>query len=183
MSYIYTGPGWAQASSVPSRLYKGFTAEGGIRSPLIVSWPGQFAAGIHRPLATVRDIPSTILELAGIEHPGTRYAKRDILPMSGRSLLPVLRGTADAVRAEDEVIGWEQFGHRAVRRGDWKLTWIGRGFGPDRWQLYNLADDPAEARDLADQFPDKLAEMIGYWEDYRRENGVILPTAIDADPH
>ncbi len=45
------------------------------------------------------------------------------------------------------------------------------------------AIDPAEAHDLADQFPDKLAEMIGHWEDYRRENGVILPTVIDAAPH
>jgi arylsulfatase len=65
-SYIETGPGWAQASSSPSRMFKSFTAEGGIRSPLIVKLPGAAAnAGeINHSFVHVRDIMPTILDLA-----------------------------------------------------------------------------------------------------------------------
>jgi arylsulfatase len=48
-------------------------------------------------------------------------------------------------------------------------------FGSGAWQLYDLANDLAESRDLAQQHPDKLAELIAYWESYAQQNGVILP--------
>ena len=46
---------------------------------------------------------------------------------------------------------------------------------PDKWQLYNLEDDPAEMQDLSVVHPDKLTEMIRLWDDYSENNNVILP--------
>ncbi|CAN0588470.1 unnamed protein product, partial [Ectocarpus sp. 12 AP-2014] len=62
-SYVYTGPGWAQASSAPFMLYKAHTAEGGIRAPLIISGPSVDHSGsVTQALTTVRAIMPTILE-------------------------------------------------------------------------------------------------------------------------
>ena len=70
-SLIDMGPGWAQASMTPSRMFKGFTAEGGIRSPLLVKLPGKMAnAGtINQSFLHIRDIMPTILDAADIEQP------------------------------------------------------------------------------------------------------------------
>ena len=85
-TYAEYGPAWAQVSMVPFRIYKGWVAEGGIRSPLIVSGPGVQGAGEINKEAVlhVMDIVPTVLELAGIEHPST-YKGREIAPMQGKS--------------------------------------------------------------------------------------------------
>ena len=65
---------------------------------------------------------------------------------------------------------------RAVRKGDFKLLWLVEPFGPDDWQLYDLAKDPGETTDLSEQMPELRAEMIAIWERYSQETGVILPS-------
>ncbi len=72
-------------------------------------------------------------------------------------------------------MGWELFGNRAIRQGDWKLRWQFRPFGTGEWELFNLADDPAERFDLATKSPDKLEDMQRLWQDYVAANNVILP--------
>ena len=62
-----------------------------------------------------------------------------------------------------------------MRRGDWKILYLREPFGVDDWQLYNLAFDPAEVEDLAPSVPEKLSELIRYWNDYAQDTGVILP--------
>jgi arylsulfatase A-like enzyme len=97
-------------------------------------------------------------------------------PLIGKSWLPLLAGQADAVRTEQDYLAWEIFGNRAVRQGDWKLRWQFRPYGKGDWELFNVAEDPAERRDVAAQNPDKVKAMIAIWDRYVAANGVILPS-------
>lgn len=175
-SYVFPGPGWAQASAAPFRLWKAHTGEGGIRAPMIVAGPGVAHRGaISNALTTVRDIMPTILEVTGTAHPGVSYKGRDVLPMTGRSQSGLWSGQTDVVHAPGQSFGWEIFGGRAVRQGDWKLLWVAGPNGEDRWSLFNLADDPGETEDLAPSMPEKLEEMRTLWDTYVAENNVVLP--------
>jgi arylsulfatase len=157
-------------------MYKAFVNEGGIRVPAFVSHPGIRDAGnVSHTSLTVMDVMPTILELAGVAHPGRSYAGRAIWPLQGRSMLPLLRGESDRVHAQPFVMGWELLGRRAIRSGDWKLVWTTAPYGPDAWQLYDLASDPAENNDLSTDFPEKRNELLALWEQYAAGNRVILP--------
>jgi arylsulfatase len=177
-SFVWYGPRWAQAGTAPSRLYKMFTTEGGIRVVSFVTYPG-FArqAGIGTAFATVMDVAPTVLELAGIAHPGTRYRGRTVAAMRGRSLLPYLDGRSDRAHAANEPTGWELFGRMAMRQGDWKVVRIPAPDGPGAWQLYNLAVDPGETDDLASRHPDRLATLLELWDAYVEETGTLVMTA------
>ncbi|BBX96392.1 arylsulfatase [Mycobacterium lacus] len=184
-SFVWYGPRWAQAATAPSRLHKAFTTEGGIRVVGFLTWPG-FARQqqIGTAFATVMDIAPTVLELAGARHPGADYRGREVVPMRGRSLVAYLSGAAEAVHDADAGTGWELFGRRAVRRGDWKALYLPTPYGPGTWQLYDLSRDPGEIDDLAAARPEKLAELLALWDRYVEDNGVILdPISVyDADP-
>jgi arylsulfatase len=183
-SYVFVGPGWGQASTTPLRLFKAYLTEGGMRVPMIVSYPGVAGAGtFNREPATIQDLMPTFLALAGTKHPGSRYRGRDVNPINGRSLLPVLKGSTDRIHEPDHVFGWELFGHRAVRQGDWKALWSDGKNGSDDWQLFNLAQDPREVEDLAGREPAKLAALIALWGDYAAANNVILPIGDIGNPN
>ncbi|NIE62541.1 arylsulfatase [Burkholderia sp. Ax-1719] len=171
-SYVWYGPRWAQAGTAPSRLYKAFTTEGGIRVVAFAHHAALARRGVGEAFATVMDVVPTVLELAGVEHPGTHWRGREIAAVKGRSLLPYLRNEADAVHDATHVTGWELFGRRAVRQGDWKAVFIPAPAGPGVWQLYDLARDPGETQDLADAQPAKLQTLLAHWERYVEENGV-----------
>jgi arylsulfatase A-like enzyme len=174
-SYVWYGPRWAQAGTAPSRLYKAFTTEGGIRVVAFAHYAALGATarrGVGHAFATVMDVVPTVLELAGVEHPGTHWRGREIAAVKGRSLLPYLRSEADAVHDDTHVTGWELFGRRAVRQGDWTAVFIPAPAGPGVWQLYDLARDPGETRDLAAAEPARLQTLLAHWETYVEENGV-----------
>ncbi len=177
-SYIWYGPRWAQAATAPARLSKFFTTEGGIRVPAFITWPGLARQGaISHEFATVMDIAPTLLQLAGIEHPQYSYQGRAIFPMRGTSLLPWLQYQASAPHSAQESTGWELFRRRAIRQGDWKALYLPNVLGKGRWQLYNLAQDPGEIHDLAATHPQQLQQLIGEWDRYVAETGVIeLPS-------
>jgi arylsulfatase len=174
-TYAEYGPAWAQVSMVPFRIYKGWVAEGGIRSPLIISGPGVKGAGELNKKAVlhVMDIAPTILDLAGIEQPAT-YKGRDIEPMQGKSWVGMLDGDTQSPRTSEDWLGWELFGNRAIRQGDWKITWLYEPLGTEDWQLFNLAKDPGEQNDLSAKSPGKRQELIALWDEYVERNGVIL---------
>jgi arylsulfatase len=174
-SFIWYGPRWAQAATAPSRLHKAFTTQGGIRVTGFITWPG-FARQqqIGTAFSTVMDIAPTLLELAGTTHPGTSYRGREVAAMRGRSLVEYLTGAAENVHDADTGTGWELFGRRAIRQGDWKALYLPAPYGPGSWQLYDLASDPGEIDDLAASQPDKLAELLALWDRYVEETGVIL---------
>jgi arylsulfatase len=176
-SWLAYGPGWAQVSMTPFSQYKALMAEGGIRNALIVSGPI-----VQRPkgsinqqgLMHVADIMPTLLEVAGTSYPKT-YNGKDVPPALGKSWVPVLAGRAESPRTDQDVLAWEVFGNRAVRQGNWKLRWQIRPFGTGEWELFDLAADPVELKDLAAERPDKVKEMVALWDDYARQNNVVLP--------
>ncbi|WIM85961.1 arylsulfatase [Candidatus Mycobacterium wuenschmannii] len=174
-SFIWYGPRWAQAATAPSRLHKAFTTEGGIRVVGFATWPGfDRQQQIGTAFSTVMDIAPTFLELAGVTHPGTEYRGREIAPMRGRSLLPYLSGESEAVHDDTTGTGWELFGRRAIRQGDWKAVHLPEPYGPGDWQLYDLSADRGEINDLAATHPDKLAELLQQWDRYVEDTGVVL---------
>jgi arylsulfatase len=176
-SYVAYGPMWAQASMTPFSQYKGWLAEGGIRNALIVSGPAVKRAkgSVNHGLMHVGDIMPTLLEMAGTTYPRT-YEGRELPALMGTSWGALLAGKVDSPRSEQDYLGWELFGNRAVRQGDWKLRWEYMPLGKGDWELYNVTADPAERNDLAAERPDKLRALITLWESYVRTNHVILPS-------
>jgi arylsulfatase A-like enzyme len=174
-SYVWYGPRWAQAATAPSRLYKTHTAEGGIRVvAFLTGRPFERQGQISTEFATAMDVAPTILELAGVEHPGRTWKGRAIEPVRGRSLMPYLRGETEVVHSEDVATGWELFGRCAIRRGDWKALLLPPPDGPGRWQLYDLSRDPGETDDLAGAEPARLAGLVEDWNAYVEETGVLI---------
>lgn len=183
-SFVGVGPGWAQVSSVPFRLFKGTLAEGGIRSPLIVSGAGvkgPNATGrprVARDLLHVMDLVPTFLELADVPHPHN-HGGREVAPLQGRSLVPLLAGARAAPRS------WHGFGYAdqgAVRAGRWKLVLMPPPFGVGRWRLYRLDHDPSELFDLSEQEPDRVEQLSSLFTRYAEENGVVLPALAAQKP-
>lgn len=178
-SFIWYGPRWAQAATAPSRLYKAYTTEGGVRVPFVAQFPKGYqdssrAGSITDVFATVMDLAPTILDMAGVKHPAPSFHGREVVPMRGASMAPFAASSSvERVHAEDFVNGWETCGRAAVRKGDWKIVYIPKPKGPERWQLYNLRADPGEVHDLADKQPERLQELLKLWDQYVLETGVI----------
>lgn len=178
-SYIGYGPGWAQAATAPSRLYKAYATEGGTRAVSFISHKG-FArqGGIGTPYLSVADVVPTFIELAGVPDPKGHFNGRAVEPIRGKSWVPWLTGKSQRVYAASDAIGTELFGSRALRQGDWKITDIGSG----EWQLFNIADDPGETRDLSAEQPQRLADLVAAWDIYARDVGVIIPDQMIYQP-
>jgi arylsulfatase len=123
--------------------------EGGIRTPLIARWPGHTPRNeITDQVGHILDLLPTLVDVAGVELP----AKGSFQP-EGASLVPILSG---GKRQAPELLAWDYNGNAAVRLGDQKLVWdklVGR------WELYDLATDPTETRDLAGAQPERVAGM------------------------
>jgi arylsulfatase A-like enzyme len=152
-TYLCLGPGWSTSCNTPFRRHKTWTHEGGISTPMIVSWPKGIAARgeFRRDPGHVIDIVPTILELAEAE------TLPDAPPAPGVSLVPVL--TKDGSIKHD-VLWWFHDGHKAVRKGDWKaVAPVG-----EPWELYNLANDRDESTDLAISQKDRLTELVAEWD-------------------
>lgn len=164
--YEFVGKGWGWAQNAPFRRHKVWTYEGGIATPMIVRWPGRVKPGsmTHRPGHLVDFMP-TLLELAGGIYPTEREGGR-IPAMEGESLTPILRGETLARR---EPLFWALLGNRAVREGDWKLVW---GASDKRWELYDLAADRTETKDLARSMPERVASMAAKWGAWAKKTEV-----------
>jgi arylsulfatase A-like enzyme len=176
-SYISYGPMWAQVSMTPFSQYKGRLGEGGVRNALIVSGPGieRAQGSINHGVMSVADIMPTLLDIAGTNYPET-IGGTTPPPLIGRSWVRVLAGEEESPRTEQDYLAWEVFGNRALRRGDWKIRWQWQPFGTEKWELFNLADDPAERFDIAAEESSTMTELLTLWDEYVRENNVILPT-------
>ena len=178
-SYVGYGPMWAQVSMTPFSQYKGYLAEGGIRNALIVSGPivKRAAGSINHGILHVADIMPTLLDVAGASYP-TTINGQESPPLLGKSWVPLLAGEEESPRSNQDYLAWELFGNRAVRQGDWKLRWQYKPYGTEEWELFNLAEDVAERRDLASEQTGKVRELVALWEDYVRANNVILPNRV-----
>jgi len=183
-SFAAIGPGWASAAASPLSGYKFSATEGGLRVPLIIAWPGNAqvrAGGISDGLAHVTDILPTLTELAGVSEHGGSWRGRAVEAVTGRSLVPMLKGAPGSVHG-DMPLGYELSGNAALFRGDYKLVRNLAPTGDGRWRLYDLKADPGETRDLAGAMPDRFAAMMADYRAYAKANGVLeMPAGYTAD--
>lgn len=164
--YVAVGPAWGWAQNAPFRRYKVWMNEGGINTPMIAWWPGKVPADtISEEVGHIIDVLPTFAELAGVPYPQS-YAGQEILPVDGLSLVSVLEG---GTRPGHETLCWEYTKNRAVRQGDWKLVW-------DKlireWELYDLATDRTETRNLAAGDSTRVEAMAAVWFQWADETGV-----------
>lgn len=177
-SYVWYGPRWAQAATAPTKLYKTFTSEGGIHVPFILHYPeisNSLKGQISNVFSTVMDIAPTFLDLAGIPQPDVNdFHGRQVAPMRGKSWVPFLSNPTETERVHnsDDTTGWGLFGNGALRKGDWKITYLYFN-GDNTWRLYNLKEDPAEIHDVSEKYPEKFKELLEGWEDYKRDYQVL----------
>ncbi len=174
-SYVMYGPNWASAGATPLNRHKFTGFQGGIKVPAFVHYPDRVKAGTRSDATgTVMDLLPTFLAAAGGTLPDGTYRGKPVEPVKGLSLLPVFFGEKATAHAPDAVFGWELFGHRAVRQGDWKLVWDHAAPEAQRhWQLFNLAADPFEQKDLSKAEPERFNQMLTLWERYDEQNGVV----------
>jgi arylsulfatase len=174
-SYVMYGANWASASATPFNRHKFTAFEGGVHVPAFALYPGRIAADSHSDaMATVMDLLPTFLQLADTHHPGTTYKGHDVLEPQGVSMLPMLLGETQTVHPADQVFGWELFGHRGVRQGDWKIVWDEALPEDERhWQLFNVANDFEEQHDVAQDNPEEFSTLQAEWDSYEKRNGVI----------
>ncbi len=127
------------SSNAPLRGGKGQLYEGGIRVPFVIQWKGQLAGGRteDRPVISL-DVVPTALAAAGRPIPSN---------LDGVNLLPFLNGASGTPH---RTLFWRYGQSIALREGDWKLVRQLRG----DFELFHLADDPAETRDRLPQEPE-----------------------------
>jgi arylsulfatase len=181
-SYIFRSSRWAEVGTAPLRLFKAFTAEGGISVPVIVHLPHGSPQPLSPALSSVLDVVPTVLDVAGVAAPSGSYRGKAIAPLEGRSLLPVLNGSAVQAHGDGEVQADEVNDIRYVRRGPWKLTRFVNYLVPPAnallnhdWQLYDMEHDRGETTDVAAAHPDIVAELTGDWRAYVARTGVQQP--------
>lgn len=163
--------------NAPLRAGKGSPYEGGIRVPWIVRWPGVVRPGTtcDVPVASI-DVLPTAAALAGIDLPPGRV-------IDGRSLVPLLRGEGEWNR--DALFwhfphyrrGFEPYG--IIREGQWKLI---RFYDSGVRELYNLAGDPGEQNNLADDMPENVRRLDQRLSAWLAETGARMPVRRAADP-
>lgn len=174
---LSTSEGWP-TSNLPLRGGKGWLYEGGIREPLIVRWPGKVkpATTVATPVSSPDFFPTLLAAAGTLPAAGQR--------LDGVSLLPTLAGSP----GPDRPLFWHypHYGNQggapaaAVRLGDWKLIeWLEDG----RVELFQLANDPGEATNLAAAEPERCAQLRRRLHDWQRQVGAVMPAKNPAyDP-
>ncbi|KAA9153598.1 arylsulfatase [Amycolatopsis acidicola] len=156
--------GWAQAANTPLKRYKQNTHAGGVRAPLVVSWPrGITDSGLRSQFHHVIDVAPTILDLVGADMPELRHGLPQ-LPVHGTSLRYTFGGADETTRRGTQY--FEMYGHRAIWHEGWKAVAYherGTSYDDDVWELYHLDEDFSECHNLAAQHPEVLQNLIGRW--------------------
>lgn len=168
--------GWAWAGNTPLKRFKRDTHEGGVADPLIVHWPARLRdGGTRHQYVHAIDVMPTLLDLIGIQPPEVIGGIAQS-PIEGVSFAPSL---TDATVPSDHVTQYyEMLGSRALYHDGWKSvvfhptpfiaydgTDVSGPFDDDIWELYHVAEDFSETRDLAEAAPDQLEKMKALWWD------------------
>ena len=167
-TFLAYGRNWANVSNTPFREYKHWVHEGGISTPLVVSWPGGIdrglAGSVVHDMGHLIDLMPTVVEMAHAHYPEERDGVA-IHPMEGVSLLPAFKGKPLERHAP---LFWEHMGNKAIRDGKWKL--VAKHGQP--WELYDLAVDRAESHDLSKGEPAIAARLADQWQAWADRVGV-----------
>jgi len=169
------GEAWAHASNTPFRKYKRWVHEGGAATPLIVHSPDGLDdpnGDFRREPAYLPDVMATLVDVADAEYPETRDDV-DVPPMEGTSLRPLFEGNS---LDRGEPMFMEHEGNRFVRDGRWKLVSEGPKEdygGPDSWELFDMATDRTESKDLSDERLELVDRLRGAWWDWAERVGVV----------
>ena len=172
-SFVSYGPQWAQTGAAPFKLFKAYSTEGGIVTPLIIF--GKYVKrkpGLQKVFLNVMDIAPTFLELADIKYPET-YNNKKISPMLGESFLSFISGKTNIIHHNNYVYGLEHDGQCLLIKGRWKITNITKPFDESAFALYNLSEDIGETKDLSKSNRGKFKEMMKEWEIFKKKVGVI----------
>ncbi|MDN5200239.1 arylsulfatase [Fulvivirgaceae bacterium BMA10] len=162
------GKSWANVSNTPYREYKNYSYEGGINSPMIVHWPNKIQGGkiVNNYAGHFLDIMPTLLDIADVTYPSS-FNSQSILPLAGQSFFKAFDGV-DVAR--EKPLFWHWRNGKAVRKGNWKIVL----HGSDKWDLYNLKDDPTEMKDLSTQHPEIVEELANLYQNWENENAQIV---------
>jgi arylsulfatase A-like enzyme len=171
-SMNYIGREWALATSTPGSLFKFYASEGGIHVPMIMAGPGIPAGQRLTGNAYVTDVTPTLLEITGTAVLPADFAAGE-KGMSGRSLVPMLSGSAPSVYGDDEGFGVEVSGNSAFIVGHHKLVRNLAPFGDGAWHLFDLETDPGETTDLGPSQPELLRTMLDRYGQYSIQMGVL----------
>ncbi|MDC1513163.1 arylsulfatase [Porticoccaceae bacterium] len=167
-SMVAIGPEWASASASPLNMFKFYAAEGGIRVPLIIAGPNIERQNWQPAMVMVTDIAPTVLDYLEVKD-----QHKEAVAITGRSMMPLLEGSATEIYADDEAIGMEVSGNSVLIKGDYKLSRNSPPHGDNIWRLYNLAADPGESQDLRALQPEQFDLMMEDYKKYASEFGVI----------
>jgi arylsulfatase len=168
--------GWGIASKTPLKRYKQNTHGGGVRDPLVISWPRRIRDGgaIRHQYHHVCDVTPTLLEAASVEPPQVVKGVPQ-QPIEGVSMLPSIDdpGAPEA----KSVQYFEMLGNRGIWNEGWKAVAYhapGTSFDDDPWELYDLRRDFSECHDLAESEPERLRALVAlWWSEAERYN--VLP--------
>lgn len=180
--HVLESPDSPATHNTPFRAGKGYLYEGGLREPLIIRWPGVVKQGVVIDAPVVlTDLVPTLLEAAGID------PAKEVGPLDGVSLMPLLTGKSLPARP----LYWH-FPHYtnqgsrpagAIREGDWKLI---EQFDDGSLELYNLANDVGETKNLAESESKRAADMHAKLQAWRTSVGAQMPAPnpeFDPDLH
>lgn len=172
-SFNSIGLNFASAAASPLSYFKFHTGEGGVRVPLIISGPGiESQSGFLNAAVHITDIAPTILAMTNVEPPQERFGGRQIEPMTGKNMRPILDGTAEQIYHSDDYVGYELAGNTALFSDRYKIV-LNRGpLGDNEWHLFDIVDDPGETIDLKAQNPAQFQHMLNLYQRYTEENGV-----------
>jgi arylsulfatase len=168
-SFLCLGPGWSSLCNTPFRRHKTWVHEGGIATPMIVSWPDRITPDtkpIDLPAHAI-DIVPTILSIvaeSNVVNPDVWQGP----PHPGMSIAPLLIDDPDAAMTttnmRDRKLWWQHENNRSIRWGSLKLVASGEG-GP--WELYDLTTDRTESHNLALERPDTVERLSSEWKSMR----------------
>ncbi|TWT42430.1 Arylsulfatase [Thalassoglobus neptunius] len=180
-TYNHFPTGWAMATSAPFRMFKRYSQyAGGTVDPLVISWPkgikarGEVRHQYHHSV----DIVPTILEITGLEMPEVYNGVKQY-PLSGKSMVYTFDSKPNAP-TNRHVQYYTMFGTRGLWKDGWMISSLHAPFSNtgnyenDEWELYHVAEDRAQSKNLADQHPEKVKELVAAYFEEAKKN-LVLP--------
>jgi arylsulfatase len=178
-TYNHYPTGWAAAFSTPYRMFKRYSQyAGGTADPLVIHWPkGIKAKGeVRHQYHHCTDIVPTILECCGVKMPEIVDGVKQT-PLAGVSMRYSFDDANAPTRKETQY--YEMLSTRGLWSKGWKVSaehgpFLDKGqFDKDRWQLFHTDVDRSEAKDLADEHPEKVKELADLWLAEAKKYGVL----------